>query len=210
MNSYAAFQVDFAPDNKLADFMIVTASKALHHFLGLAGIKTVLDVGSGSGEHANLMRESGLEVTTVNLEPPADIIEDFMSIPEEKTFDAVWAAHVLEHQLNPNLFLKKCFRMLDEEGMFCVTVPPLKHEIVGGHINLYNAGLLLYQMILAGFDCKEALVMQYSYNISVIVRKKEAIIPPLRMDTGDIEALADFFPFPAKHGFDGRKVGIKS
>ena len=62
-------------------------------------------------------------------------------------------------------------------------------------------------MILAGWDCSEAKVMSYGYNISVVVEKKEAVLPELRMDYGDIERLAPFFPFDAKHGFDGNLGG---
>ena len=104
--------------------------------------------------------------------------------------------------------MKKCFDDIDEGGIFAVTVPPLKHEIVGGHVTLWNAGLLLYQLILAGFDCSSASVKTYGYNISVIVRKKAATLPRLRMDFGDIEALSHYFPFPVANGFDGRILEV--
>jgi hypothetical protein len=99
------------------------------------------------------------------------------------------------------MFLKKCFD--DTEKFFCVTVPPAKHNIVGGHVTLWNAGLLLYNMVLAGWDCSEALVMVYGYNISVLVEKKQAILPKLRMDSGDIDTLSKFFPIQVEEGFHG-------
>lgn len=181
----------------------MTSQEALKLVLKAKDLKTVLDIGSGSGQHAQLLRNEGFIVTTLSLEPPADIICDFSEISEDIIYDAIWAAHVLEHQLNPGAFLKKCFRLLKNNGLFIVTVPPLKHEIVGGHVNLYNAGLLIYQCILAGFDCSQADVRKYDYNISLTVRKKEAVLPPLRMDSGDINLLAKFFPFDVKEGFNG-------
>jgi len=161
-----------------------------------------LDVGSGNGDHAKAFASAGLQVTTVDFQN-ADICGDFLTVDCPKA-DLVWTCHVLEHVPNPNLFLAKCFDQINNDGWFCVTVPPLKHNIVGGHVNLYNAGLLLYQMILAGFDCREAKVNEYGYNISVLVKKRYARIPEIAYDYGDIEILRGYFPLDVQHGFDGR------
>ena len=96
----------------------------------------------------------GKKVTTLDLLHDADVSGDFLSC-DVTGFDLVWCSHVLEHQPNPNLFLKKCFDILNDDGWLCVTVPPRKDEIVGGHLTLWNAGLLLYNLIMAGFDCSE-------------------------------------------------------
>lgn len=167
---------------------------------------TVLDIGSGGGDHADRFRNEGKQVTTIDLRSKkADYQADYLKFKVKlKPFDCVWASHVLEHQPNPNQFLKKCFSDLKDGGILAVTVPPLKHEIVGGHVTLWNAGLLLYHLILAGFDCRDAMVKAYGYNISVIVRKVKADLPELMMDCGDIEKLKEFFPFNAYHGFEGR------
>lgn len=163
--------------------------------------QTVLDIGSGPC-HAAMFKAHGKELTTINLYD-ADIVGDYNSIPLGR-FDCIWASHVLEHQPNANSFLRKCFNELHDGGILAVTVPPLKHEIVGGHVSLWNAGLLLYNLILAGFDCREASVKSYGYNISVIVRKKGFDIPNLVYDAGDIETLSEFFPFPVVSGFNGQ------
>lgn len=164
--------------------------------------RTVLDLGSGDGAYAKALSEAGRAVTTVNLYPPADHVGDYMDkmfFP----FDAIWCCHVLEHQRNVGAFLEKCYRDLRPSGLLAITVPPMKPEIVGGHLTLWNAGLLLYNLILAGFDCREASVKTYGYNVSVIVRKSPAFLPGLKMDFGDIEALAHCFPVPVCNGFDG-------
>ena len=166
----------------------------------LLGFVSVLDIGSGDGLHAARFRSLGKQVTTISLCPPADYVGDYLDI-ELGQHDLVWACHVLEHQRNPGLFLEKCFD--DCRQWFCVTVPPLKHEIVGGHVSLWNAGLLIYHLILAGWDCSQARVMQYGYNISLLVEKKRAVLPSLKMDYGDIDALKEFFPMPVVHGFNG-------
>lgn len=186
----------------------LTAKQALDKILTMPDVTTILDVGSGAGHHAEIMRSAGKIVITNSLEAPADIIGDFADISEEKKYSCIWAAHVLEHQPNPNNFLKKCFRLLDDDGVLAITVPPMKHNVVGGHVALFNGGILLYHAILAGFDCRHALLKQYGYNISLIVRKRAAHLPDLRMDSGDIERLAEFFPVPVQQGFDGQLMKV--
>ena len=190
---------------------ILRGEQALDRLLQYDDIKTVLDIGSGTGAHATALRNAGRQVTTISLQPPADVIGDFLRWENDRLFDAVWACHVLEHQADPGAFLRKCLDELRPGGVLAVTVPPLKHQIVGGHASLWNAGLLLYQLILAGFDCSDARVGTYGYNISVIVRKPiEPIrLPLLTQDCGDIFQLSPYFPAPLKEGFDGRLGNIR-
>jgi SAM-dependent methyltransferase len=120
--------------------------------------------------------------------------------------DCLWASHVLEHQVNPNLFLKQCYAFLKPGGIFAVSVPPLKHQIVGGHVTLWNPGLLLYNLILAGFDCSKARLRAEGYNISVIVEKSPVApedLASLVYDWGDVQRLSKYFPVPFEDGYDG-------
>ncbi len=180
----------------------INGHEALEKCSSLA-FSRVMDIGSGDGVHAAYFRSLGKEVFTCDLGPKADFQGDYMDCCAGQ-FDLIWCCHVLEHQLNVNAFLQKCYDDLALDGWLAVTVPPLKHEIVGGHVTLWNAGLLLYNLILAGFDCSEAKVKEYGYNISVIVQKKPFRKPELRHDNGDIAALKDYFPIPVSEGFDGR------
>ena len=123
-------------------------------------------------------------------------------------YDGIWCSHVLEHMPDVGLFLRKVRSELKEGGLLAITVPPMKHEIVGGHTSFWNEGLLLYRLILAGFDCSQARVGRYGYNISVLVRKREYDMPELEHDNGDIERLSRYFPFNARQGFDGRTGNI--
>lgn len=187
---------------KLRDFP--RGGEALELFINLPVKGLVLDIGSGQGIHADIMRNSGLEVVTLDSHYPADIQSAWPYEPElEKHFAGIWCCHVLEHSRNPGAFLECCFNSLRTGGWLAVTVPPAKHDIVGGHVSIWNAGLLLYHLILAGFDCRHAMVKSYGYNISIIVRKKAFELPDLAHDEGDIETLATYFPFKARHGFNG-------
>lgn len=129
---------------------------------------------------------------------------DFNTHPFDQRFDCVWASHVLEHQLNVNLFLRKCHEILNDPGVLAVTVPPMKPKIVGGHVSVWNAGLLLYNLVMAGFDCRDAVVLKYGYNITAIVRKRGSLtLPELSLDTGDISKLEPYLPAGFHEGMDG-------
>ena len=164
---------------------------------------TVLDIGCGKGLHSKIFKLVDKDVTGVDICEGDHIKGDYMDTAFDTQFDLIWLCHVLEHQNNIGNFLSKIFNDLKDGGILAITVPPLKHSIVGGHVCLWNAGLLLYNLILAGFDCSEARIKQYDYNISIIVEKKKAKLPALLHDHGDINRLSCYFPNGLKERFDG-------
>jgi SAM-dependent methyltransferase len=171
-------------------------------------ITTILDIGSGMGEQAKVFKRAGKRVTQIDLisTNSTDHIQgDYLLHDFENTkFDLVWASHILEHQLNVNTFLTKCRNDVNEGGFICITVPPLKHNIVGGHVTLWNAGLVLYNLVLAGFDCSAARIKCYGYNISVIAQAGTFKVPELKYDYGDIETINKWLPYGFNYqGFNG-------
>jgi SAM-dependent methyltransferase len=177
---------------------------ALQKLLDNHDFETVLDIGCGAGDHTELLQKAGKSVTGVDLgeseyfkdnrDGVSVLVGDFNTLEFPQQFDCVWACHVLEHQPNVALFLKKIHGVLKEGGVLAITVPPLNFNVVGGHLNLWHGGLLLYNLVLAGFDCREASLRRYGYNISVIVKKKTAELPLLAFDTGDVDRLAAYLP----------------
>lgn len=175
--------------------------------------KTVLDIGSGQGAHSEIFRKYGKEVTEVDFgtseyfqkdsKNRKVILGNYIDLDFDEKFDLVWACHVLEHQLNVNQFLLKVSSNLNDGGILAVTVPPLKHEVVGGHLTVWNAGLLMYNLVLAGFDCRDAKILQYDYNISLVLRKRKVVLPELAYDKGDIHKLSMYFPEGLEEPFDG-------
>lgn len=181
---------------------------------------TVLDVGAGKFDHSRIFNDHGKIVDAVdygnsvyfnsntsNIDFINELhIGDFNKIEFDKTYNAIWCSHILEHQTNVGLFLRKLYDLLDDDGYLAIVVPPRKPLIVGGHVTIWNAGLILYNLVLAGFDCSDAKILQYDYNIGVIIRKKSVDIKDyenISMDKGDIELLSKYFPFDAKHDFNG-------
>ncbi len=168
---------------------------------------TVLDIGCGNGGHTLLFQEYDKKVTSISLQQVNNmdiIVGDYNSVDFKKQFDCIWACHVLEHQFNPNFFLKKMNNDLKENGLLCITVPPLKRSIVGGHYSLWNAGLLIYNLIMANFDCSNIRIKKYRYNISIILEKKAIELPSnLPADIGELEMLKDFAPDFFGQNFNG-------
>ena len=164
----------------------------------------VLDVGSGQKEkHAELIRQAGHTVETVDFYDNNTYTGDYNSLEIKKVYDGIWCAHCLEHQLNVQSFLKKIKSNLKEGGWLAITVPPLKHQIVSGHLSLWNAGLLLYNLIIAGFNCEDAKIKTYDYNISIVVKNKSFESPQLSYNHGDLITLYDYFPKQLERNKEG-------
>lgn len=171
----------------------------------LAKNSKVLDVGAGANRpHAHWFDRRGMEVDTCDFFPGSTYQGDFnqAEIPEE-TYDCLWLSHVLEHQLNAGLFLKKCFSVCKEDGIIAVTVPPRTTYTAGGHVTQWNPGMLIYNLVLAGFDCSNAHIKQYGYNQSVIAYKKSFKMPKLKYDSGDLGTLNKWLP----KGLEYKKFG---
>jgi SAM-dependent methyltransferase len=180
------------------------ADLALWQVLADYDFDSVLDVGGGAGEHAEVFSAFGKKVTSVDYGKSVYferrdvrrqvIIGDFNTLDLPERYDLVWCSHVLEHQLDAHRFLQRLHLATREGGILALTVPPAKNEIVGGHVSLWNAGLLLYRLVLAGFDCRGARVRSYGYNISVLLEKRSITLPELAFDSGDVRRLRPFLP----------------
>jgi len=191
--------------NKINKYGNLRSGLALQTLLKYYKFDTILDIGSGAGDHARIFKDAGKNVTTIDYglskyynkrrNNYKNIFSDYNSYSFESQFDCIWASHILEHQINPGIFLKKIHNDLKERGILSITIPPLKDQIVGGHVTLWNAGILIYQLVLAGFNCRNISIIKYDYNISIIL-KKETIpkLPNLHFDNGDIDRLKNYFP----------------
>lgn len=172
---------------------------------------TVLDIGCGKGTASKIMLEQNKIVTAIDTALDKNYLpkninfikHDYFSYNFEDKFDAIWCSHVLEHQQNILSFLQKVNRDLKEGGWLAITVPPRKDEIVDGHVTIWNAGLLIYNLVLAGFDCKSANIKTYDYNCSVVVKKRSFTLPTINYGTGDLELLKLWLPDCIKHGKSG-------
>ena len=179
--------------------------QAIERVVEYSDVDTVLDIGSWNGEHASYLKMHGKNVSTVDFNVKADYHGDYLKL-DLPQFDCIWCSHTLEHQTNPGTFLKKCWNDLRDNGLFAVTVPSMEKygtKVVDGHMTYWNAGVLLYHLILTGFDCSEARVATYNDEVSVLVRKVKAELPRISSDRGELDRLSKFFPIDVSQGFDG-------
>ena len=182
---------------------VTRAGEAMDRVIAAAP-KTILDIGSGNSEHADAMRRAGLRVTTIDATHEADIRGDYL-MKYCGAFACIWCSHVLEHCRDVGSTLEKMRRELRPNGLLAITVPPMRETLVGGHVNTFNEGTLIYNLILAGFDCSKARVGVYGYNISVLVQNIPANLPDnLTHANGEIERLKQFFPWNVKQAINGR------
>jgi SAM-dependent methyltransferase len=176
--------------------------------------KTVIDIGAGYKKQATYLQSHGKDVKTCgyvtddfnNLE--YDYNGDFNTFNfQGERFDVSLSSHILEHQLNVNNYLKKISRITKNDGYIVIIVPPRKPFIIGGHVSIWNAGLVLYNLVLAGVDCsKECYIKQYDYNIGIIVKNHKFDIDQtgIEYNGGDIDKyLKKYFPFEVHDGFNG-------
>mgnify|MGYP001274976198 CR=1 FL=1 len=197
---------------------LILSGHALQKLIKDYNFQTVIDIGSGAGDHAKILHKYQKKVTALdfgtsiyaqkkgnNYDEIEHIEVDFFAYKPSHKFDCVWASHVLEHQGNPGMFINRCTQLVKENGILAITVPPMEQRVLGGHLTNWNAGLLIYNLVLNGIDCSECSIMSYGYNISVIVSNRKRPSVDLTYDNGDITRLLQYFPECIKtEPFDGR------
>lgn len=171
---------------------------------------SIMDIGTGDGFAARFFNEIGKKVTVTGYDMDAylsapipesiAIIKNvdvcaMIDIPDE-SFDAVWCCHVLEHVLNPGLALCEMRRILKPDGYLFLVLPEYAPYLVGGHVTPgWNLGVLMYVLILSGFDVRNGEFINHCWNITGFVKKGEPVnTDVLRFDKGDLEILSRLFP----------------
>jgi SAM-dependent methyltransferase len=183
--------------------------------------QSVLDIGAGNGFASNIYHKHGKTVTATGLCIESygrsnfpntitlfeDVLVEDMHVFADSQFDAIWCSHVLEHTQNPGLALNEIHRVLKEDGYLFLIVPEYSPLIVGGHISTgWNLGVLMYNLVLSGFNVREGSFINHCWNVAAFVQKTKTCLPDLRHDDGDIEELNKFFPreLRFRQGVDGR------
>jgi SAM-dependent methyltransferase len=168
--------------------------------------KSVLDVGSGGGQHAKAFHANGAAVTCVDFgtsiyaqerleQSGIRLIETNFLIWEcKERFDLVWASHVLEHQRNPGQFIEKLISLCNPGGHVAIIVPTPHRRLWGGHLTLWTPGLLAYNVAMACIDLSDCTI-EYGYRETwLLFSPKKIELPRLTYDKNDLELLAPYLP----------------
>ena len=97
------------------------------------------------------------------------IYTDFLEYEPTTKYDIVWASHIMEHIADEMKFIRKLKECVREEGCIAITVPARESNILLSHVHSYNAGRVLRFLLCAGIDCREAEILEYGYNLSIII-----------------------------------------
>lgn len=177
---------------------------------------SVLDIGAGEGLQSSYLASHDKDVYKCDFDNidgvhcsdsknDYEYKGDFVDINFDKKFDFVLASHVLEHQRNVGKFIDKMIDVAKPNGYICIVVPIRKPFITGGHLTIWNPGLLLYNLVAAGLDCSECYLRQIDYDIGVLIRvnRYNKNNHKLTYDRGDIDLLSRYFPMPLTEPFNG-------
>lgn len=173
----AADKLKFSVKDKRA--RVFRAFLGAHEMSNLIGNNKsrMLDIGGAFGVHARYFREncSNLTVDILDTKQSSEKLVyegDYLEFRVLEKYEYIWCSHVVEHLRNPGIFFDKVFLDLADNGWVGITVPPSKNDMTFQHVTLWNAGLVLIHLIHAGFDCTNAHIATYGYNITVIAQKR--------------------------------------
>lgn len=132
----------------------------------------ILDIGSAQW---NYPKEHFKNVTTLDLQPPADVIGSIMELPfDDATFDCVICLETLEHVEEPIKAMSEVYRVLKIGGKF-VGSAPFAYELHGEEYGDYWRFTR---------QCWEKLLMKQFKNISVAPYAGKPLAPGWYVVTG--------------------------
>jgi len=178
-------------------------------YLALSGDlhgKTLLDIGSGKGNHLIGFQRHGINVTGIDkrdecINALSDIEVKGCNIEEESfpfkenCFDFVYSKSVLEHVLNTDNFLSEALRVLKPGGVAVFLTPDWKSQCKYfwddyTHVKAFTRKSLQNAMILNGFenvDCSYFLQLPFLWKY-----------PWMKIFTSIIALLPDFLKWKDK------------
>lgn len=117
--------------------------------------RSVLDVGCGQGELGHLLRQRGHYVVGIDAEAPEFEIDEFIQrdladglpLDDDRRFDVVILADVLEHMADPLRLVRDAAQRLAPLGRILVSLPNAVHwsvraQVLAGRFDYTNKGIM--------------------------------------------------------------------
>lgn len=166
---------------------------------------SVLDVGSGDGQHSSIFRAAGKNVTSIDkFNPNADTNIDFLDIVDDKKYDVVFCSHVVEHQRNIGIFLDAIYKILSDNGILCIIGPNHDpNKLIEGHLTTWALPFAIQQLVLAGFDLSDANIFSlYDWETSIICKKNKKFSRNIYNQVGYEFVERKSWPFSPQQGLN--------
>lgn len=176
---------------------------------------TVLDIGAGFGAVAKALRPIAPHLQLFGNDPYRDeakpLYDGWVTKPDGTEYDIVIACHVIEHVPNVQSFIHYMLASLRPDGLLVLVWPNPKVPTVGGHINLFYPGTMIYTLVMAGLDCGQDAVFATigTYHMWAVRHRLRPASPPEHYDGFSLAELAPYFPFAPTQGFDGSAAGVQ-
>ena len=177
------------------------------------GAEHVLDVGVGNGAHARAFLGRKSRVTGIDPRPANKEIEQHkyythiqdpyekVSFEDDELFDLIWCSHTLEHIPNVQHFLVTLQGWLKPGGWLFIGVPSdRQRRLHVGHLTLWTPAHLAYNLVCAGWDCKDAIWYTDYLTIGMVVQNTGPIDLSWRTSLpSEVSHLNKFMPKIIRH-----------
>ncbi len=157
-------------------------------------VKTILDVGAGSAWVAQHFRSTevnvvSLDISLLNVKKAksivptinhTQIVADSFKLPfENNIFDCVIASEIIEHVVDPQLFIEELFRVVKNSGNLIITTPykeKLRYYLcvhcnkktpIHAHIHSFDENILLK---MAPMDVKQTNYLIFGNKFLIFLR----------------------------------------
>jgi SAM-dependent methyltransferase len=167
-------------------------------------IESVLILGVHTGKEAQRFIEAGKQVTGVDLLPPYrkgyEHIRGRFEDVELGQYDAALSSHMLEHVTDVGAVLRKLRQVVKPDGWLGLVVPGYpQDEFFVGHLTLWTPALLLYNLVFAGWNCRDAkyYTSEGRHHVGVLVQNRPVSLEGLGWDAQmDVQK---YMPVPFVH-----------
>lgn len=185
----------------------------LNYIVSNYKFNSVIDVGCGKGDFFHYLNNKNIKVdgTGIDMMDEADVLykdfkyvkSNFNDYESDEKFDLLYTSHTIEHNPDTETFLKNFFKHGKDGGLFCIIWPPPKPQVVGGHVHIFNLGIMLYNIIRTGIDCSKVKLIKVGYNLCIVGEYSYFKLQQLTYNRFEIDMLKNYFPFKAYQAFNG-------